>query len=124
MHKVYNIYILSFHDPRRFVRREKEIAETKGELSQSESMRYQQRCEYLEKQLEDAKKSLSVEKSQSQVDVQTAAQHADIMEKVEKLNELTESNKVLVDEKQKLEQKIKGFETKVRCTVECRLFIL
>ncbi|KAJ7387616.1 hypothetical protein OS493_000951 [Desmophyllum pertusum] len=31
----------------RFVRREKEISETKCELSQSESIRYQQRCEYL-----------------------------------------------------------------------------
>ena len=52
------------------MRREKEIAETKCELSQQESVRFQQRCEYFEKQLEEARASLSEEKMQSEVEVE------------------------------------------------------
>ena len=97
------------------MRREKEIAETKCELSQQESVRFQQRCEYVEKQLEEARANLSEEKTQSELEIQTAAQHAEILEKVEKLNELTENNKILTEEKNKLEQKVKSVETKVCC---------
>ena len=35
----------------RFIRKEKEIAETKSEMVQSESVRYQQRLECVEKQI-------------------------------------------------------------------------
>lgn len=99
----------------RFARREKEIAETKGELAQSESLRYQQRCSFLEKQLTEAQKNLKEEKTQTQLDAELSAKHAEVMEKVEKLNELTQANKVLMDEKQSLEQRSKAMEAKV-CT--------
>jgi nucleoprotein TPR len=97
----------------RFARREKEIAETKGELAQNESLRYQQRCTFLEKQLEEAQKNLKEEKTQTQVEAETSVKHAEVMEKVQKLNELTHTNKVLMDEKQTLEQRTKAMEAKV-----------
>ncbi|XP_031574542.1 nucleoprotein TPR-like isoform X2 [Actinia tenebrosa] len=98
----------------RFARREKEIAETKGELAHSESLRYQQRCSFLEKQLADAQKNLKEEKTQTQLDVELSAKHEEVMEKVEKLNELTQANKVLMDEKQTLEQRSKAMEAKLK----------
>ena len=97
----------------RFVRREKEISETKCELSQSESIRYQQRCEYLEGQIEDLQKNVTEQRTQSDVDTKTAAQHAEVMEKVQKLNELTEANKVLTSEKENMERTVRELVTKV-----------
>lgn len=97
----------------RFVRREKEISETKCELSQSESIRYQQRCEYLEGQIQDLQKNISEQRTQSEVDSQTAAQHAKVMEKVQKLNELTETNKILTSEKESAEETVREMVTKV-----------
>jgi len=95
------------------VRREKEIADTKPEMATTESMRFQQRCEFLEKKLQEYQKDIKDEKTQEEIDAETAAKHAEVMEKVEKLNELTQANKVLTDEKQSLEQKLKALDSKV-----------
>ncbi len=51
----------------RFLRKEKEIAEAQVELIQAESSRYRQQTDYLEKQLQEANKSLAEERQQSQV---------------------------------------------------------
>lgn len=97
----------------RFVRREKEISETKCESAQSESMRYQQRCEYLQGQIEDLQKNITEEQTQSEINTQTAAQHAEVMEKVQKLNELIEANKILENEKESAEKTVRELVTKV-----------
>ena len=51
----------------RFLRREKEIAETKLDVVESSSTRLQQRVTLLERQLEETKQSLSEERQQNQV---------------------------------------------------------
>jgi len=82
-------------------------------MATTESMRFQQRCEFLEKKLQEYQKDIKDEKTQEEIDAETAAKHAEVMEKVEKLNELTQANKVLTDEKQSLEQKLKALDSKV-----------
>jgi len=76
-------------------------------------MRYQQRCEYLQGQIEDLQKNITEEQTQSEINTQTAAQHAEVMEKVQKLNELIEANKVLEDEKESAEKTVRELVTKV-----------
>lgn len=76
-------------------------------------MRYQQRCEYLQGQIEDLQKNITEEQTQSEINSQTAAQHAEVMEKVQKLNELIEANKVLEDEKESAEKTVRELVTKV-----------
>ncbi|KAK3745429.1 hypothetical protein QZH41_010253, partial [Actinostola sp. cb2023] len=98
----------------RFVRREKEISDTRAEMALTESLRYQQRCTFLEKKLDESQTNLQEEKTQVQVDVETAAKHAEVLEKVQNLNELTQANKVLMDDKQSLEQRTKALEGKVK----------
>lgn len=82
-------------------------------MATTESIRFQQRCEFLEKKIKASQETLNNEKTQEQIDAETTAKHAEVMEKVEKLNELTQANKVLMNEKQSLEQKIKALEAKV-----------
>lgn len=97
----------------RFGRKEKEIAETKSELLQSENMRYQQRLEYVEKQLQDTKQSLEKEKERTKTSAVDDKEHDEIMRKVELLAEMEKMNKVLSSEKENLQNKIKQTESQV-----------
>lgn len=56
---------------RRFVRREKEIAESRFEVAQGESLRYRLRVEHLERELKEVQDSLSASKDRMQVCVCT-----------------------------------------------------
>lgn len=51
----------------RFVRREKEIAESRFEVAQGESLRYRLRVEHLERELKEVQDSLCATKSRMQV---------------------------------------------------------
>ncbi|KAG7457192.1 hypothetical protein MATL_G00243860 [Megalops atlanticus] len=98
----------------RFVRREKEIAETQLEVAQVESLRYRQRVEHLEKDLKDMQDSLNAEREKLQVTTKTLAQHDQLMKKTENMNVLVETNKMLREEKERLEQELQQTQAKVR----------
>ncbi|KAL5021860.1 hypothetical protein ScPMuIL_001015 [Solemya velum] len=98
----------------RFLRKEKEIAETKLEIVQTECERVKNRFSLMEKQLEVANTTLNEERETSQISVQTAVQHAELMRKVENLNLLMDSNKLLREEKDKMFQQLKESEAKVK----------
>lgn len=51
----------------RYVRREKEIAETKCDLAVSESARFKRKCEHLSQQLQEAEETLRQERERTQV---------------------------------------------------------
>ncbi len=51
----------------RFVRREKEIAESRFEVVQGESLRHRLRVEHLERELKDVQESLNAEREKMQV---------------------------------------------------------
>lgn len=53
--------------PKRFVRREKEISETRLEVAEVETLRYKQRMEYLEGELKELQDSLNAEREKLQV---------------------------------------------------------
>ncbi|XP_033110270.1 nucleoprotein TPR-like [Anneissia japonica] len=97
----------------RFVRREKEIAETRFEVVQAESVRFKLNCSLFERRVEETQKALTDERERSQVAAQTRAQHEDLVSKLEKLNVLTDSNKLLREEKEKLEQQLQCMEAKI-----------
>ncbi|XP_064604367.1 nucleoprotein TPR-like [Liolophura sinensis] len=98
----------------RFLRREKEIAETKLEVIQSEANRLKQQRETLERQLRETNAVLTEERERSQISVQTAQQHADLMRKVENHNLLVDSNKLLREEKEKYLQQLRELEVKTK----------
>ncbi len=53
--------------PKRFVRREKEIVETRLEVAEVETLRYKQRMVYLEGELKELQDSLNAEREKLQV---------------------------------------------------------
>ncbi|KFP73040.1 Nucleoprotein TPR, partial [Acanthisitta chloris] len=98
----------------RFIRREKEIAETRFEVAQVESLRYRQRVEHLERELQEVQDSLNAEREKVQVTAKTIAQHEELMKKTETMNILIETNKMLREEKERLEQELQQIQAKVR----------
>ncbi|XP_033645246.1 nucleoprotein TPR-like [Asterias rubens] len=101
----------------KFIRREKDIAETRSELAQSENLRLKQKCEHLERQYEEAHRNLTGERERTQVMVQTTAKHQELLKKVETLNALMDSNRMLREEKGRLDQQVHQLEAKV-CKLE------
>ncbi|CAH2312727.1 nucleo TPR isoform X2 [Pelobates cultripes] len=98
----------------RFVRREKEIAEARFEVAQVECLRYRQRIEHLEREVEELQGSLNAEREKVQVTAKTMAQHEELMKKTETMNVLIESNKQLREDKEKLDQELQQLQAKIR----------
>ncbi|KAJ8277980.1 hypothetical protein GJAV_G00082380 [Gymnothorax javanicus] len=107
----------------RFVRREKEIAESRFEVAQVESLRHRQRVEHLERELKELRDSLTAERERVQVTAKTLAQHDELMKKTETMNVLVETNKLLREEKDKLEKELQQTRAKV-CKLEADIMPL
>uniref|UniRef100_A0A3P9HHM3 Nucleoprotein TPR n=1 Tax=Oryzias latipes TaxID=8090 RepID=A0A3P9HHM3_ORYLA len=97
----------------RFVRREKELAESRFEVAQGESLRYRLRMEHLERELKEVQDSLSAARERMQVTSKTLAQHDELMKKTETMSILMETNKMLREEKDKMEQELQQTQAKV-----------
>ena len=65
------------------MRREKEIADTKRELAESENVRHRQLADHLKTQLTEAKEQLVEVTEAAKAQSETAAQHAEILAKVQ-----------------------------------------
>ncbi|XP_067310032.1 nucleoprotein TPR isoform X2 [Pseudorasbora parva] len=98
----------------RFVRREKEIAETRLEVAEVETLRYKQRMEYLEGELKELQDSLNAEREKLQLTTKTLTQQEDMMKRMESMSALTETNKMLKNEKNRLEHELQQTKAKVR----------
>uniref|UniRef100_A0A8C5I1V1 Nucleoprotein TPR n=1 Tax=Gouania willdenowi TaxID=441366 RepID=A0A8C5I1V1_GOUWI len=102
------------HEILRFLRREKEVAESRFELAHGETLRYRLRVEHLERELKELQDSLSAARESMQVSAKTLAQHDELMKKTETMSILLESNKMLREEKDKLEQELQQTQAKVQ----------
>lgn len=98
----------------RFVRREKEITETRLEVAQVETLRYKQRLEYLEGELNELQECLTAERDKLQVTTKTLAQQEDMIKRMENMNALTEINNKLKNEKNRLEHELQQNQAKMR----------
>ncbi|XP_053710711.1 translocated promoter region b, nuclear basket protein isoform X2 [Synchiropus splendidus] len=98
----------------RFVRREKELAESRFEVAQGESLRYRLRVEHLERELKEVTDSLRAAEEKMQVTSKTLAQHDELMKKTETMSILIETNKMLREDKDKMEQELQETQTKLK----------
>ncbi|XP_026200852.1 translocated promoter region b, nuclear basket protein isoform X2 [Anabas testudineus] len=98
----------------RFVRREKELAESRFEVAQGESLRYRVRVEHLERELKEVQDSLTAARERMQVTAKTLAQHDELMKKTETMSILVETNKMLREEKNKMEQELQQTQAKIQ----------
>lgn len=90
----------------KFLRKEKDIAMAKFDILQAETMRLKSQLEITEKQLDDAKLGLAAERERSEVSMVTVNRQSDILRKVETLNALTDSNRILREERDSLAARV------------------
>uniref|UniRef100_T1J0B3 Nucleoprotein TPR n=1 Tax=Strigamia maritima TaxID=126957 RepID=T1J0B3_STRMM len=83
----------------RFLRRDKEIANTKLESINAENLRFKSKIEFMEKELEELQKNAIDNMQNSAVTMRTAKQHSELLSKVETVNVLTDSNRLLREER-------------------------
>ncbi|KAH9955053.1 TPR/MLP1/MLP2-like protein-domain-containing protein [Russula dissimulans] len=78
-----------------YLRKEKEIVDMQLELGKQENGRLKTQIGYLTRDLEDTRATLSDERERAASSAGTDAQHAELVEKIQKLNLLRESNATL-----------------------------
>ena len=69
----------------RYVRREKNIADTKREIAEAENLRNKQLAEHLQRQLQETKEELKEVSAAAKSQAVTNAQHSEILAKVKAL---------------------------------------
>ncbi|KAK5662077.1 hypothetical protein OQA88_10191 [Cercophora sp. LCS_1] len=94
----------------KYLRREKEILEVQYDLKVKEANRLQQQLEYSQSQLDEARLKLEQERSSQADSARNSLSHKELMDKLNELNLIRESNVTLRNESQRtqaqLEQKI------------------
>lgn len=99
----------------KYLRQEKDIAVSKCEILEAEQQRLKTEHDALQKQFDETKTALGIERQKSEVSVVTAAKHAEILRKVETLNAITDSNRALRQERDSLIAQVE--QLKVRLVV-------
>ncbi|KAG8987496.1 hypothetical protein FRB90_003320, partial [Tulasnella sp. 427] len=78
-----------------YLRREKEIVDLQLDLSRQETVRLRSQIDHLTKSLDETRTQLTTEREQAANSAHTATQHAELVEKINQLNILRESNATL-----------------------------
>ncbi|CAH2091137.1 unnamed protein product [Euphydryas editha] len=98
----------------KFLRKEKDITIAKFDILQAETMRLRSQLEITEKQLDDCKLTLAAEREKSEVSMVTVNKQSDILRKIETLNALIDSNKILREERDALTKRVEDLTITIK----------
>ena len=88
----------------KYLRQEKEILFNRVELMQAESARVQSQMDHQVKLLAESEAALEKERSSQSLSMVSASKHSELIRKVETLSAITDSNRMLREEKEKVEK--------------------
>ncbi|KAJ7236740.1 hypothetical protein B0H12DRAFT_1139991 [Mycena haematopus] len=97
-----------------YLRKEKEIVDLQLELSKQENARLKTQIDHLSQTLEDTRRTLSDERERAVETAASAAQHAELVERINQLNILRESNATLRAESENHAKRAKELEAKLK----------
>ncbi|XP_057373674.1 nucleoprotein TPR-like [Daphnia carinata] len=97
----------------RFLRREKEIAISRSEVQEAETQRLKTQLEQAERNLNEAQTNLQQERERSATSALTSEKHTEMLRRLETLNALTDSNRLLRDERGGLVSRVEELTVKV-----------
>ncbi|GJE88476.1 hypothetical protein PsYK624_045590 [Phanerochaete sordida] len=97
-----------------YLRKEKEIVDLQLELSKQENTRLRTQADHLEKSLQETRKTLSEERERAVEAAASEAQHAELVERINQLTILRESNATLRAECDSHAKRAKALETKLQ----------
>lgn len=102
----------------KYLRREKDLAMAKSDVLRAENLRLKSQAEVAEKRLKETEALLNSEREKSEIDVMTTSKHAELLRKVETLNAITDSNRILREERDSLSAKVSELMAKVNALSE------
>nr|XP_012149443.1 PREDICTED: nucleoprotein TPR [Megachile rotundata] len=102
----------------KYLRREKDLAVAKFDVLRAENLRLKSQVEVVEKRLKETEAVLNSEREKSEIDVVTTSKHAELLRKVETLNAITDSNRILREERDSLSVKVSELTVKVAALSE------
>lgn len=102
----------------KYLRREKDLALAKSDVLRAENLRLKSQIEAVEKRLKETETVLSSEREKSEIDVMTTSKHSELLRKVETLNAITDSNRILREERDSLSAKVNELTAKVNALSE------
>ncbi|KAF8132213.1 TPR/MLP1/MLP2-like protein-domain-containing protein [Mycena galopus ATCC 62051] len=97
-----------------YLRKEKEIVDLQLELSKQECARLKTQIDHLSQTLDDTRATLSDERERAVETAASAAQHAELVERINQLNILRESNATLRAESENHQKRSKELEAKLK----------
>ncbi|KAG0076994.1 hypothetical protein BGZ92_002160, partial [Podila epicladia] len=106
--------LAELRDVIRYVRREKEILECQHELNLQESRRLKQQVEETNRSLEETRTLLTKERTKQQDAMVSKEKHEEILEKINQINLLRESNTMLRAENDRLQKLVTELEERNR----------
>lgn len=102
----------------KYLRREKDLALAKSDVLREENLRLKSQTEVAEKRLKETEILLNSEREKSEINVMTTSKHAELLRKVETLNAITDSNRILREERDHLSAKVNELSAKVNSLSE------
>lgn len=102
----------------KYLRREKDLALAKSDVLRAENLRLKSQTEMVEKRLKETETLLNSEREKSEIDVMTTSKHAELLRKVETLNAITDSNRILREERDNLNAKVNELTAKANALSE------
>ncbi|EFN88236.1 Nucleoprotein TPR [Harpegnathos saltator] len=102
----------------KYLRREKDLALAKSDVLKAENLRLKSQTDVLEKRLKETETLLNSEREKSEIDVVTMSKHSELLRKVETLNAITDSNRILREERDSLSAKVNELTAKVNALSE------
>lgn len=104
------------HEVIKYLRREKEIVDLQVELREQECARLRQSVEHTQRSLDEARIQLAEERDRNASATTSAQQHEELMDKINQLSILRESNATLRDETERAQRKVSLLETQLSST--------
>ncbi|KAJ3410259.1 hypothetical protein HDV05_003985 [Chytridiales sp. JEL 0842] len=98
----------------RYLRREKDILQQEREMASQQTLRLEQQVELLQRSLDETRALLDNERLQGQVSTDSTKLHNELMEKIDSLNILRESNSTLRSQNEMCNKRIKLLEQRLK----------
>lgn len=103
----------------KYLRKEKEILTGKVEVIQAQSSRLKVQCEAAQKELEESRTALRLANEKAgQAEVMPSSRFAHLMEQVQSIPALSDSNRVLREEKDKALRKLEEISAELKASLE------
>ncbi|XP_023303718.2 nucleoprotein TPR [Lucilia cuprina] len=107
----------------KFLRKEKDLTVAKMDILKAENTRLSSEFTILQKKNEELQDFLNRERSKTDTNLISASKHEEILRKIETLNAVTDSNRVLREERNALTQRVKELNERISA-LEDELFPL